>query len=484
MTGSDTQLEGRLRHLMPSLSIYTEGSHYQECLKLYNYALSKQPRLCVRPRTEQEVSQLVHFCTEESIPFSVRSGGHDFFGRSLVHDGILIDMRAIDSVSVEPDRASARVGGGVIAGALQETLNSHGLFTPTGQAKSVGYISWACGGGYGFYVGTYGFGVDQILGARVVLAGGHVLDADDDPELLWALRGSGAGAFGIVTELRVKTYPVPKLYAGFLAFPLAEAASVMNRIEKLLEKDFPDEFSGDAIAVNPEMAPVLVPEPCFVLFWCWTSVNGDLAPAESFFEQLTQAGKVLGNTVTESEFHVCKTPYAQCPANLTCYPATPAAYGLDDSSSATFFRSRNIDRIQQKLGDILAQHLPPHPLSAVVFHNNHGKGVRHEVADNVGAVFPNRHQHVILGLHGGTSPGQDNADELAGAARWVTELEEAIDQTGLSLQGGFPAFWPPNQVRVEQFFGRHAAARLRRLKARLDPNNLFHHTLPDIGQTE
>ncbi|KAJ5099281.1 hypothetical protein N7532_006282 [Penicillium argentinense] len=458
-TPIDTPVQDRLRRLMPSLYIHFGGRHYQDCLKLYNHALSEQPQVCARPRTEQEVSQLVQFCTEESIAFSVRSGGHDFFGRSLVHDGILIDMRAMDSVIVEPDRASARVGGGVITGALQETLEPHGLFTPTGHAKSVGYVSWACGGGYGFYVGTYGFGVDQVLAARVVLAGGHVVDTDEDPELLWALRGSGAGTFGIVTELRVKVYQVPKLYAGFLAFPLAEATTVMDRIEKLFEDVFPDEFSGDAIAVNPEMAPMPVAEPCFILLWCWTSVNGDLAPAQSFLEQTMQAGKVLGNSVTET---------------------TPAAFGLSDSSSATFFRSRNVDRIQQKLGAILARHPLPHPLSAVIFHNNHGKGVRHEVADNVGAVFPNRRRHVILGLHGGTRPGQADAEELADAGRWVTELEEAIDQNGLSLQGGFSAFWPPNQMDVEWFFGRQAAARLRRLKTRLDPNDLFHRALPDL----
>lgn len=302
MADTDTPMVRNLRRLMPGLSIYTEGSsYYQDCLKLYNHALSGQPLVCVRPWTEPKVSQLIQLCTADAIPFSVRSGGHDFFGRSLIHEGILIDMRAMDSIMVEPDRASARVGGGVIAGALQEKLDSHGLFTPTGQAKTVGYVSWACGGGYGFYVGTYGFGVDQILGARVVLAGGCVIDTDEDPELLWALRGAGAGTFGIVTELRVKVYPVPKLYAGFLAFPLAEAATVMDRMEKILDEYFPDEFSGDSIATHPQMTPILVSEPCFVLFWCWTAADGDLAPAKGFLGQIMQVGRVLGNTVTESK---------------------------------------------------------------------------------------------------------------------------------------------------------------------------------------
>ncbi|KAK1149048.1 hypothetical protein N8T08_007725 [Aspergillus melleus] len=127
---------------------------------------------------------------------AVRSGGHDFFGRSLTAGGVLLDMRRIKNVSIASDRASVRVGGGIIAGDLQEELDRHGLFTPTGQSKTVGYVSWACGGGYGFYVGSYGFGVDQILEAKVVTASGTVINTREDEELLWALRGAGAGFHG------------------------------------------------------------------------------------------------------------------------------------------------------------------------------------------------------------------------------------------------------------------------------------------------
>ncbi|PIG83861.1 hypothetical protein AARAC_001838 [Aspergillus arachidicola] len=84
------------------------------------------------------------------------------------------------------------------------------------------------------------------------------------------------------------------------AFPLAEAATVMDRIERRLDGNFPDEFSGDAVALNPEMAPTPVTEPSLVLFWCCISPSGELTPAKSFLEQTTQAGRVLGNTVTET----------------------------------------------------------------------------------------------------------------------------------------------------------------------------------------
>ncbi|KAJ6039556.1 uncharacterized protein N7446_005131 [Penicillium canescens] len=214
----------------------------------------------------------------KAISFSVRSGGHDFFGRSMISG------------------AHEWAGGGVMAGALRKTLDSYGLFTPTGQVKSVGYVS--CGGGYGFYVGTYGFGVD--LGAKVILAGGYVVDTDQDPELLWALRGAGAGTFGVITELRVKVYPVPDLYAGFLAFYLAEAATLLGGIEKILNDDFPDEFSGDAIASHPKMTPIPVSEPCFVFLWCWTVTKENFAPAKRFLDRMVQVGTVLGNTVTRT----------------------------------------------------------------------------------------------------------------------------------------------------------------------------------------
>jgi hypothetical protein len=140
--------------------------------------------------------------------------------------------------------------------------------------------------------------------------------------------------------------------------------------------------------------------------------------------------------------------------------------------------------VQHKVGAILAQQPPPHPMSIVIFHNNHGRGVRDGIADEVGSTFANRYKHVILGFHGGTKSGPVDAQDVSNAATWATELRDAIDRDGLSLQGGFPSFFPPDQVDVEEFFGAQGAARLRRLKARLDPDNIFCHALPGLGQAK
>lgn len=269
----------------------------------YNRSLKHKPLAIVRPKSPTDVSSVVSFCIAHRISIAVRSGGHDFFGRSIIHDGVVIDMRRMDSVGIAPDRKSANVGGGVIAGDLQQTLDKYRLFTPTGQAKTVGYVSWACGGGYGFYVGTYGFGVDQILGAIVVLADGRIVNTDQEPELLWAIRGAGAGTFGVVVELRVKVYTTPKLYAGFLAFPIHEAPVVLERFQQLnAPNGIPDEFSGDAIVAKPEM--LQLPSSAgssYIFYWCWTAAQGDLSEAKEYLNKMKSFGTVLVDTVRESK---------------------------------------------------------------------------------------------------------------------------------------------------------------------------------------
>ena len=162
-----------LKSRVPDNPFYLEGEpSYEDVNVYYNRALESTPQAIIRPKSESDVSKIVAFCPINGIKLAVRSGGHDFSGRSTISDGIVLDMRDIDFVNIAPDNTRASVGGGIISGPLQQALEEQGFFTPTGQAKTVGYVSWACGGGYGFYVGSYGFGVDQILGARVVLADG------------------------------------------------------------------------------------------------------------------------------------------------------------------------------------------------------------------------------------------------------------------------------------------------------------------------
>ncbi|KAI9035828.1 uncharacterized protein KD926_002857 [Aspergillus affinis] len=433
-------IPSQLRDLLPPERVFTSSTpEFKEYVKFYNQSLTDSPLAIIRPVTEDEVSRTLRFCSTIGIRSAVRSGGHDFFGRSLTANGVLLDMRRMKSVSIAPDQGSVRVGGGIIAGDLQEILDRHGLFTPTGQSKTVGYVSWACGGGYGFYVGSYGFGVDQILGAKVVTANGTVINTREDEELLWALRGAGAGTFGVVTELTVKVYPVPKLYAGYLAFALSQAQVVLDGFQRLVTTHFPDEFSGDALVAHADMLPLGLSEPCFAFLWCWTTKNGDLEPAKIFLRKMTDLGTVLANTVEET---------------------SPAVYGVGDSSSPTFFRSINIQQLDADIGAIFESFPPVYPLSAVVIHNNHGIFVEEKRRDAVDSCFANRFPHIILGFHGGTYSGAVfNTSALAEARDWVERLKAKVERTGLAMTKKFPSFCPPEEVNLLQCFDQHTLDR-------------------------
>jgi FAD/FMN-containing dehydrogenase len=170
---------------------------------------SKVPAMIVRPRSAEDVASVVTVLKANDLPFSVRVGGHDMFGRSQVHDAITLDLREIAYVDVNAETQTARIGGGVLAMEVLKELQRHGMVVPHPVTPGVGFVGWATHGGYGVLSAQYGFGVDQILQARLVDSQAVIRDADED--MLTAIRGGG-GCLGIIVELTIKVYPLNQVH--------------------------------------------------------------------------------------------------------------------------------------------------------------------------------------------------------------------------------------------------------------------------------
>jgi hypothetical protein len=163
----------------PDLKIYTPSDPTFKTLNTYFHLdLSAQPLAIVRPTSIDQVSHIISFATRNAIPFTVRCGGHDSWGRSAVSGALTIDLRELDEITLSSDHKSVRIGGGVISGNLTSFLAPYGLVAVQGGCSSVGYTNWAATGGYGTLNGRFGMGCDQIVGARIVNAKGEVVDAD------------------------------------------------------------------------------------------------------------------------------------------------------------------------------------------------------------------------------------------------------------------------------------------------------------------
>lgn len=178
---------------------------YPAARKPWNGARLDNPLAVVQPQSPSDVAALVKYAKFNSIPFTIRSGGHNLEGRCVVQDALLIDMRALTDVTISSDRKTATVQGGILQDELANKLWEHGLATPTGAVPTVGYVGWATYGGYGPFSAHWGLGVDQILGATVIDPNGDIVQADE--ALLEGIRGAG-GLFGVIIDLTIKVYPL------------------------------------------------------------------------------------------------------------------------------------------------------------------------------------------------------------------------------------------------------------------------------------
>lgn len=168
-----------------------------------------RPRLVVLCRSVSDVVAAMADARVSGEPLVPRGGGHCFAGRSST-DGIVLDLSALDRISVSDDGV-ATIGAGARLAQVYAALHTYGRTLPAGCGPTVGIAGLTLGGGIGLLGREHGLTCDRLVGARVVLADGSVVDCDHDhePDLFWALRGAGGGQFGVVTALRFDTVPEP-----------------------------------------------------------------------------------------------------------------------------------------------------------------------------------------------------------------------------------------------------------------------------------
>jgi FAD/FMN-containing dehydrogenase len=186
-----------------------------------------RPRAVVLCRSPGDVAETISLARRVGLTTAARSGGHCFAGRSST-SGIVIDVTPMRSVFVSDGLAT--VGAGARLGEVYDALGDHGLTIPAGCGPDVGIAGLTLGGGLGILGRKHGLTSDHLIGAQVVLADGRVVECDEghDEDLFWALRGAGAGGFGVVTSLTFRTVPAPSATSFRLTWPHRDAAAVIE----------------------------------------------------------------------------------------------------------------------------------------------------------------------------------------------------------------------------------------------------------------
>jgi FAD/FMN-containing dehydrogenase len=212
---------GELRSRLAG-AVYEPGApEYAEACTLFNAMIERRPALVARCAAPEHVVVALAFAREHGLEIAVRAGGHSVAGLSLVDDGLVIDVRGMSGIAVDPKRRVARVGAGVTWADLDRATQPHGLATTGGRVSSTGVAGLTLGGGSGWLERKHGLACDNLLAVELVTADGELVRASEDehPELFWALRGGG-GNFGVVTSFEFRLHPLEsEVFAGLALYP-------------------------------------------------------------------------------------------------------------------------------------------------------------------------------------------------------------------------------------------------------------------------
>jgi hypothetical protein len=186
-----------------------------------------RPEAVVHCVDEADVAAAIGPAADSGLPVSIRGGGHSPAGFST-GDGIVLDLSGIRDVAVSA--GTAVVGAGATLTEVYAALDAHVRTIPASCGPTVGIAGLALGGGFGILGRTYGLTCDQLIGARVVLAGGRIVECAEGQhdDLWWALRGAGGSRFGVVTQLTFRTVRSPMLTTFHLHWPLEAAVRAIS----------------------------------------------------------------------------------------------------------------------------------------------------------------------------------------------------------------------------------------------------------------
>ena len=261
---------------------------YDEQRALFNSMIDKRPRLIASCETTADVKSALDRARREGLEVAIRSGGHSVAGQSTNDNGLVIDVRAMKGVEIDPERRRARVAGGCTWAEFDAAAQQHGLATTGGRVSTTGVAGLALGGGSGWLERKHGLACDNLVAVEMVTADGREIRADESQhqDLLWASKGGG-GNFGVVTALEFALHPVgPTILGGLMAWP-GDAAGQISRAYRDWADVAPDELgSGLVLLSGPQeefIPPHLQNQPMVAIAVMW---SGDIDEGTDFMEPL------------------------------------------------------------------------------------------------------------------------------------------------------------------------------------------------------
>jgi FAD/FMN-containing dehydrogenase len=287
----------RLREGFGGIVLTAADTDYDQARVLFNAMIDRRPAVIAQCASAADVQLAIRFARDNQLEVAVRGGGHSVAGNALVDGGLVIDLRRMHAVTVDPATRIATVGGGATMSHLDRGTQPHGLATTGGRVSTTGAGGFTLGGGGGWLDRKFGLACDNLVSLDVVTANGDLVtaSAEDHPDLFWGLHGGG-GNFGVVTSMRLKLYPLASVFGGLLLWPEDAAPALLGRYRDFILSAPDDVGGGAAFATGPEAdftPPHLVGKRVFLVIVFFAGSEEDGRRAFAPLLSLNPQGQML-----------------------------------------------------------------------------------------------------------------------------------------------------------------------------------------------
>ena len=438
--------------------IAPDDDGYDDARAVWNATVDRRPRLIARCSGTADVAAAVRFARDCDLEIAVRGGGHNVAGTAVCDDGIVIDLSAMRAVSVDPVERAALVQGGALWGDVDHETQAHGLATTGGIVGHTGVGGLSLGGGLGWLMRKHGLTVDNLVEAEVVTAEGDIIraSADDHPDLFWALRGGG-GNFGVVSSFRFTLHPVgPTVMAGPV-FWAAEDTTDVLRFYREFVTDAPDELGNVVRLGTIPPLPVVSEELHF-------------RPAIAVGQLLRRARRGRGSVPSVHSASSGRRSWT-----LSDQPCTSTTSAASTTPSRTAGTTTGRPRTSPACPTRSSTSSPSTPTA------QHRRGRTRRCSTWV-AQLPEPRDATAY-------PGRDVEHNIIIDAAWLPEQDDTVGSAETAWARGFLDALQPHRAgvyvnfldsdddtsRIREAYGDDIYRRLAEVKAKYDPENVFHN---------
>ena len=437
----------KLRTELTGLVIAPDDVGYDEARTVFVGGVDRRPAVIVRVAGPADVSRVVGFARETGLELAIRSGGHSGAGHSVSQGGIVLDLSDLQGLEIDVARRTAWAQTGLTAGAYSIAAGAHGLATGFGDTGSVGIGGLTLGGGVGYLVRKYGLTIDDLLAAELVTADGQLVraDAESHPDLFWAIRGGG-GNFGVATRFQFRLHELDTIVGGMLILP-ATAEVISSFIAEA--EAAPEELSTIANVMAAPPMPFVPAEH-----------HGRLV----IMALMAYAGGAEAGERALAPFRALATPIVDMLRPMPypeIYPPDEPTYHPIGSVRTLF-----VEAVDRGVAEAILDQLRASNASMAVAQLRVLGGAMARVPAEATA-FAHRRKRILVNV----AALYERLDERPLHEAWVSNLASLL---GRGETGAYVNFLvDEGEARIREAYPGSTWDRLRAVKARYDPTNLF-----------